>query len=263
MKLGIMGAMLEETQGIVDLLEAPVMQTIGGREYYSGRRHHVDCVVVFSRWGKVAAAASATTLLTHFGVDGILFVGVAGSVDPSLGTGDIVVADDLIQHDMDVSKIPAFQKFEVPLLGRSRFQADPTWTSVAAYAANRFVKEQLETAILSDDRRIFSIEDPKVVTGLVASGDRFIADAAYAETLREMLPDLRCVEMEGAALAQVCFEFEKPFVVIRIISDRADSTAPIDFNRFVSRVATAMSSEISDRFLQEIRHRDINAALSG
>jgi adenosylhomocysteine nucleosidase len=250
--------MPEETAGIVELLGNPVAHRIGGREYHVGRCHGIDTVVVFSRWGKVAASATAAVLFAHFGVDGILFVGVAGAVDPSLKLADIVVADDLLQHDMDASAIPLFRRFEVPLLGRARFSACEAWVVAAKSAASDFLADEFHTLIDRDTCRAFFLDNPKVVSGLIASGDRFIVDAGFTQGLQKLLPDLRCVEMEGAAVAQVCFEFDCPFAVIRIISDHADHDAPVDFERFVSRIAAVMSSRITDRFIRKLSESDLS-----
>jgi adenosylhomocysteine nucleosidase len=252
MKLGIMGAMPEETAGIVRLLGTHVTHRIGSREYHVGISHGIETVVVFSRWGKVAASATATTLLTHFGVDGILLIGVAGGIDPALKPADIVIADKLLQYDIDASALGAFQRFEVPLLGQSRFSPDKAWAAAAQSAASAFVADALKGVIDCDIRLTFPFDGPKIVSGLIATGDRFIADAGPVESLRKMLPDLRCVEMEGAAVGQVCYEFDRPYAIIRIISDRADHSAPIDFGQFVSRVATVMSTHICDHFIQQL-----------
>jgi adenosylhomocysteine nucleosidase len=252
MKVGIMGAMPEELSGIIGHLVTLNIGRIGGRAYYEGKWRGVDVVVVFSRWGKVAASVTASVLLSHFKVDGILFVGVAGAADPSLSLGDIVVATDLLQHDMDASAIPAFSKFEIPLLGRSRFPTDDSWTAAALGAAEGFVKEDFEASIQRDIRRSLDIGSPEVVSGLVATGDRFITDSAFLRDLRHALPDLRCVEMEGAAVAQTCYEFDIPFAVVRIISDRSDEGAPVDFQNFVARVASFMSFGIASRFIEAI-----------
>ncbi len=252
MKIGIMGAMPEEVAGIVEKIEARQIHTLGGREYVSGRWHGVDVVVVFSRWGKVAAAATAAVLLAQFGVEGIVFVGVAGGADPELELGDIVVATDLLQYDMDASAIPIFQRFEIPLLGRSRFEAHAPWVSKALNAATGFVEQALEAAIEPDVRALFGIGRPKVVSGLIASGDRFVSDPVLLRDLRDALPDLRCVEMEGGAVAQTCFEFDKPCAVIRVISDKADHAAPIDFQRFVASVTSIMTANIAARLIEAL-----------
>lgn len=249
MNLGIMGAMPEEVTGIVSELTDPQTRRLGGRDYVSGRLHGVAVVVVFSHWGKVAAAATATMLLAEFGVDGIVFIGVAGGVDPDLALGDVVIASELMQYDMDASAIPIFQRFEIPLLGRARFEAHAPWVELARKTSAAFIEEALASSIEPAVRADFGITTPKVVSGLIASGDRFVSSAAFLHDLRQALPDLRCVEMEGGAVAQVCFEFGKPVAVLRVISDRADHDAPVDFQRFVASVAAIMTAHIASRFV--------------
>ena len=252
MKLGIMGAMPEEVTGIVSELSAAQTRRLGGRDYVSGRLHGVDVVVVFSRWGKVAAATTATMLLAEFGVEGIVFIGVAGAVDPGLALGDVVIASELLQYDMDASAIPVFQRFEIPLLGRARFEAHVPWVSLARETSEAFVATDLASCLSPETCVAFSIATPRVVTGLIASGDRFVSDPVFLDNLRMALPDLRCVEMEGGAVAQVCFEFDRPCAVLRVISDRADHDAPVDFQRFVSEVAAIMTSHIASRFVEAL-----------
>jgi adenosylhomocysteine nucleosidase len=249
MKLGIMGAMPEEISGILDMLDDRVRRQIGGREFWEGTWSGLEVVAVFSRLGKVAAAATATVLITHFHVDHILFIGVAGGADPELSLGDVVVARDLIQHDMDASALPMFDRFEIPLLGRSRFAAHASFRDKAIKAAQLFFDHDFDGVVSKQTQASFAIGTPKVATGLIASGDRFVSDAAYLESLRAVLPDLRCVEMEGAAVAQVCFEFSTGVTVVRVISDRADHDAPVDFPRFTAEVASVMTKGIAKQFL--------------
>jgi len=255
MKIGIMGAMPEEVSGIVGQLETLRMHRIGGRRYLEGTWNGIDLVVVFSRWGKVAASVTATVLLSRFDVDGIFFIGVAGAADPTLRLGDVVVATDLLQHDMDASAIPLFSKLEIPLLGRSRFPSDASWMSASLAAANHFIKGDFEAWVSDDVRTSLGVGNPRVVAGLIATGDRFVTDAAFLRDLRKALPDLRCVEMEGAAVAQTCFEFAVPFTVVRIISDRGDDGAPVDFQNFVSKVASRMSLGIASSFTKTMFER--------
>lgn len=255
MKIGILGAMPEEVADILDSFEGKTPHKIGDRIYWEGHWRGLDTVVVFSRWGKVASAATTAILISRFKVDHILFVGVAGAIDPSLVPGDVVVATDLIQHDMDASAIPAIERFEIPLLGRKRFMAEDQAADLAVRAANDFLENGFDLAVPTEVRAAFSITRPRVVRGLIASGDRFIADIASVADLRRLLPDLRCVEMEGAAVAQVCFELGVPISVIRIVSDRADHDAPIDFARFCKRVASVIAEGIASRFLDGMAAR--------
>ena len=252
MKLGIMGAMPEEVSGIVGGIAGAQTHRLGGRDYVSGLWHGVEVVVVFSRWGKVAAAATATMLLAEFGVDGIVFIGVAGAVDPALGLGDVVIASELLQYDVDASAIPVFERFEIPLLGRARFSAHAPWVEAAQATSAAFIGDELTSSIAPEVRAEFLRATPRVVTGLIASGDRFVSDPVFLDSLRQALPDLCCVEMEGGAVAQVCYEFDKPVIVLRVISDRADHDAPVDFQRFVAGVASVMTTHIASRFVSAL-----------
>lgn len=261
-KIGVLGAMPEEVSDILDSFDEKTPQNVGDRTYWEGRWRGLDAVAVFSRWGKVASAATTAILISRFEVDHVVFVGVAGAIDPLLEPGDIVVATELIQHDMDASAIPGIERFEIPLLGRKRFVVDDRAVSLAVSAATDFVDGGFERAVPAEVRAAFSISRPRVVRGLIASGDRFIADVASVADLRRQLPDLQCVEMEGAAVAQVCFELGIPISVIRIISDRADHDAPIDFARFSEQVASVIAEGIASRFLDGLasRPRDAQSA---
>jgi adenosylhomocysteine nucleosidase len=252
MKLGLMGAMPEEVDGIRAAIEVTGSERIAGRDYILGRWHGIDVVLVFSRCGKVSSASSATILLQHFGVDGIVFIGVAGAVSPSLRIGDVVIANDLVQHDMDASALPMFQRFEIPLLGKSRFPAPPAWVSRAVAITEAYLLDDFSSDVNADIRAEFHLDGPKVYSGLVASGDQFVTEAAHISDLRTALPDLLCVEMEGAAVAQVCDEHEHPLLVVRIISDLADHSAAIDFPKFLRSVATTMGTHIAERIARAL-----------
>jgi adenosylhomocysteine nucleosidase len=241
--LGIMGAMPEEIKGIADLLENKQEVVLGQRTYYSGTLNDKPVVVVFSRWGKVAAATTVTTLILRFGITELLFTGVAGGLHPELQIGDIVVASRLIQHDMDAR--PILPRFEIPLEGITFFEAD----SILVDKAERLLKERTVPSVFNgwldeEYRHKFGIQAPTVWVGDIASGDKFIADPGDKEELLRLLPSLICVEMEGAAVAQVCYEYKIPFTVIRTISDTADHNAPMDFPSFIRHVASRYSLEI-------------------
>jgi adenosylhomocysteine nucleosidase len=233
--LGIMGAMNEEVAALLSALSVPTTRTIARRKFMSGNLFGQPAVVVESRWGKVAAATTATHLIGTFKVDAIVFTGVAGAVDPSLRVGDIVVGRELFQHDMDAS--PLFQPMVIPQLGMAALPADEELTSWLLAAARRFVQTTFREDVAAGARDSFGIQTPRVVSGDVATGDRFFSSAGAIAELRARLPSAACVEMEGAAVAQVCFEHGVPFGIVRTISDNADHTAGIDFNRFVESVA--------------------------
>jgi adenosylhomocysteine nucleosidase len=245
MKIGIIGAMPEEIARLRDAFGDMRQQTRGLREYFAGTFHNQEIVLVFSRWGKVAAASTVTTLIEACGVERVLFTGVAGAIADDLNIGDVVVGTEFVQHDMDVSAVLAMKRFEIPLLHRSSFPADPYLTALAVRAAERYLGGALRTDIAESDLRAFGIDRPTVRQGLIISGDQFIADAERAAGLRALLPGAQCVEMEGAAAAQVCYEHGVPMTIVRIISDKADHAAPLDFTRFIAQVASYFTRGIA------------------
>lgn len=248
MKLGIMSAMDQENHLLVEALEsgATTIQA-GGRTYTSGSLWGHDVVLVSSRWGKVAASATATQLIASFGVNAIIFTGVAGGIDRTLNVGDVVVANSLVQHDMDAQ--PMFPRFEVPGLGLGVFSTDKGMAQQAVTAATDFFSDGLNRHQMESTIRGFGVDTPKVIEGLIASGDCFVANQATADSLASDLPELACVEMEGAAVAQICHEYDIPVCVIRTISDAANEEASVDFLSFVNSVASTYSLEIVKRML--------------
>jgi adenosylhomocysteine nucleosidase len=247
MTIAIMSAMREEIEELLEELENARAIVAGMRKYHVGRLWGTPVVLVFSRWGKVAAATTATYLIEHFGVSRILFTGVAGGAHSGLGVGDVVVASTLYQHDMNAS--PLIPRYEVPLLGISGIPTDPDLRRAALAASGRFLRHELTTRVAPELLREFRIMQPRVVEGEVASGDRFFASRAERDELKKELPEVACVEMEGAAVAQVCHEYRVPFVVIRTISDVAAEGAASDFARFVRHVASAYSHGILKNLL--------------
>lgn len=241
--VGIMGAMPEEIDGVVDLLGDVTTTTLGNRVYYSGRLNGTMVVVVFSRWGKVAAATTISTLINVFGITELIFSGVAGAIHHNLNIGDVVIGKRMFQHDMDAR--PLIAQYEIPLLDRLFFEGDEQLLSNAAAAVNTFLlRENIAKAIEVATLAQFNITAPKLYVGDIASGDKFFSSSADKETLKSRLPTVLCVEMEGAAVAQVCFEYNIPCCIIRTISDAADEQSHIDFVSFIQHVASRYSVEI-------------------
>ncbi len=253
MRLGIISALQEEQQGLVEAMHGPSRLIHGMRTYSAGQIAGIDAVCVLSRIGKVAAATTATMLIEKFGVTHILFTGVAGAGDACVKVGDIVVADSLLQYDMDAS--PLFPRYEVPLTGLSHFQSDHHLSNIVASAATGFLGSDFETVIDAAERELFHLVRPRVHRGMIASGDQFISSAQHINALGAALPGLLAVEMEGAAVAQVCFELGVPFAVIRTISDNANEDAPHDFMRFVTTVAARYAFHIVMRFCEDMSRR--------
>lgn len=235
--------MPQEVEGLVAHMENVTKEIAGQRTYYLGNLFGQQAVVVFSRWGKVAAATTALHLLHQYKPTEIIFTGVAGAIHHELNIGDVVIGKKLYQHDMDAR--PLMKQFEIPLLNKTYFETDVTKMQKAYNAANTLVKSNaLINAIGQEELNSYNISTPKVVLGDIASGDKFFSTTQQKENLLQLLPNVFCVEMEGAAVAQVCFEYSVPFSIIRIISDVADDNAHIDFPAFISKVASHYSVAI-------------------
>jgi len=248
-RIGIVGAMPEEINGIVSLLEDKKEIIKGMRAYYVGTINNIEVVVVFSRWGKVASATTVTHLIIEFGITELIFTGVAGAINQDLNVGDIVIATSLVQHDLDAR--PIMKRFEIPLLGVTELFApkgilDSTVEKISQLVANRDLIDSLSP----QQSELFSLANQKVVVGQIASGDQFFSSNLEKENLLVVLPEVLCVEMEGAAVAQVCFEYDIPYVVIRTISDAANENSVVDFNEFVSQVASKFGLEIIQKLVK-------------
>ena len=251
MAIGIMSAMREEIASlVVELGTADEAVHTGMRIYHRGRLWGMPVVLVFSRWGKVAASSTVTHLISQFGVDEVIFTGVAGAVDPALNIGDVVIAGTLYQHDMAAR--PMFMRHEIPLLEMTALESDPQHRQAALDAAQHFLTHDLHSHVSPTLLTEFHINQPKVVEEDIASGDKFFAKEEDLAELRKRLPSVACVEMEGAAVAQVCHEHGVPFVVIRTISDSANEAAPVDFPKFVERIASVYSHGILRNLLKRL-----------
>ena len=229
MTIAIVSAMHQELAAVLALMPDEQRQVAAGREFWLGHLHGQAVVVVLARIGKVAAATTAAVLIERFGVQRIVFTGVAGGLAAGVHVGDVVIADAFLQHDLDAS--PIFPRYEVPLYGISRFAADGALAALLVLAAQA------------------SLPGVPLHRGLVVSGDRFVSSASESRALRLALPQALAVEMEGAAIAQVCHDFGVPFAAVRTISDRADDAAHGDFTRFVQEVASRHSAAIVGAFL--------------
>ncbi len=244
--IGIISAMREEIEALQSALHVEKKMVKGMRTYYQGRLFDKKVILVFSRWGKVASATTATQLINDFNVKEIIFTGVAGGVQPDVFVGDIVIGKDLYQHDMDAS--PLVKAYEVPLLGKSAFTTDPDKRNQLSRASGQFLQNKHE--FLSKEQLInFQIQEPKIHLGDIASGDQFISSSQQSLKILSGLPTVKCVEMEGAAVAQVCFEYKVPFSIIRTISDNANHNAHIDFPKFAKEIASTYALGILQQYL--------------
>lgn len=212
--IGIIGAMDEEIKRLQTAMKQTYVRDIAGATLYFGKLEQQDVLLAKCGIGKVNAGA-LTMLMALEGVKRLIFTGVAGAIEPELKVGDIIVSCDAIQHDVDVQGL-GYDPAHIP--GESL-----TWD-----ADEGLIRVALEAAQ--------SIEGIRATIGRVASGDIFLHDAAHVQRLYENY-NASCVEMEGAAMAQIASKWQIPWVVIRSISDTADGKAHVDFRSFTNLAA--------------------------
>ncbi len=223
--IGVIGAMQEEVELLQKRLQEAEVQHHAGMTFYKGLLHGHRVVCVKSGVGKVNAALCTQALIDRFGAEAILFTGVAGALDPSLEIGDIVVSSSSMQHDMDATPL-GFPRGAIPYQEVYDFPADPSLMRLAEQACER---------VFPGRSRI----------GKVLSGDQFIADRDAVKWMHEELHGF-CVEMEGAAVAQVCHMYGIPHVIIRSMSDRADGSAHVNFEEFKIEAAEKSIAIVND-----------------
>jgi adenosylhomocysteine nucleosidase len=244
-----MGAIPQEVDLIRSDMNITEEVTLGGRTFYVGELHGCDVVLVFSRIGKVAASSVTTTLINLFKIDFLLFTGVAGAVHPDLNIGDIVIGEVLYQHDMDGR--PLFPKFHIPLTEKDSFLSHENDLSCAERCIVDFFQE-IEKHIDQKALAEFSIVAPKGIRGTIATGDQFISNPLDHEDMIFKEEGAHAVEMEGAAVAQICHEYNIPFLIIRTISDNANHSAAIDFQKFITSISNRFSRGIVQKLLPEL-----------
>ena len=239
-----MGALPEELGQVIARSHGAPDRS-GGREFWPGQWNGHDFVAVLSRIGKVAAASTAALLIQRHRVDAIVFTGVAGGLAQGVRVADAVVATEFLQHDMDAS--PLFPRHVVPLDNLSRYPTDPDWTRRLHQAATRAMQQMMTQ--WPQGWNGIDLKHSRVHQGLILSGDRFVSTHSESEALRTEHPDALAVEMEGAAVAQVCRDHAIPFAAVRLISDRADDTAHPDFLRLVTDLAAPYSAHLIENLI--------------
>ena len=235
--LAIIAALPEELSAIVEAArgEGEIRtETVAGITLMHATLAGRQVLLARSGVGKVAAAATAAILAER--VTGMILVGTAGGLGPNVNPGDVVIATELLQHDLDAR--PLWDRWVSPVVGLARIPVDPYLTAaLAAAAVGACSAHRAELSALG-------FGEPAVHPGLVISGDLFVATAEGSAQLRAELPDALAVEMEGAAVAQVCAAAGIPFAVARTISDRADHNATVDFTVFLNQVAAPYAHDL-------------------
>lgn len=253
MTTAILSALPEEQGSLLHALQLPECVTHAGRQFWRGRLHGQPVVLALSGIGKVAAATTATVLAERLGVARIVFTGVAGGLGEGVQVGDVVVAQDFLQHDMDAS--PIFTRWELPGYGLARMACDARLIAMLFEAASAYLARG-DGDFHPKNPGIRHSHASRVHQGLIASGDRFVSTSAESSALRLALAaaghEVLAVEMEGAAVAQVCHDYGLPFAAVRTISDRADDSAHVDFPHFVRHVASPYADHIIGGLLRAL-----------
>lgn len=211
-KTGIIGALAEEVSLLKQEMKIEKTTTISGMEFCEGKLDGKDVIVVQSGMGKVNAGICAQVLINTFGANRVINTGVAGSLDAKIDIGDIVVSTDAIEHDFDLSPI-GYAPGQVYNPGPIAFQADENMRQSVIAAASECAPEI------------------HVFEGRICTGDQFVASKEQKNTIISKFGGL-CCEMEGGAIAQVCYLNKTPFVIIRAISDKADDSEEMSYEEF-------------------------------
>jgi len=253
MTTAILSALPEEQGSLMHALHQPERIVHAGRRFWRGELYGQPVVLALSGIGKVAAATTATLLAERFGVARMVFTGVAGGLGDGVQVGDVVVARDFLQHDMDAS--PIFPRWELPGYGLVCMPCDTALTTTLFEAASVYLARD-EAGFESKNVAITHRHAARAHQGLIVSGDRFVSTSAESGALRQALAaaghQVLAVEMEGAAVAQVCHDYGLPFAAVRTISDRADDSAHVDFPHFITHVASRYADGIVHGLLKAL-----------
>ncbi len=244
MVYGIICAMPQEFGVLEKEIQNKTSVSVFGREFICGNINGNEVVAVVSRIGKVAAAVTTALLIDRFKVDAVLFCGIAGGLLDGIKIGDIVVGTGCVQHDFYLSDNDIFR---IPLLNISNIPCDAALSERCKNAAIGFAKKSRGDAEICAFYDSVGIDLPRVYSGIIASGDQFISDGERKDWIKNNVEGVACVEMEGAAVAQACFEANVPCAIIRVISDGADADADMNFDKFVD-AASLFSRAILKEF---------------
>ena len=226
--IGLIGAMDEEVAVIKSWMSDVRKESIAGCDFFIGQFEGKDVVLLQSGIGKVNAALSTTLLLSKFAPEYVINIGSAGGFAEELSVGDVVISDQVVHHDVDVTAF-GYAMGQVPSM-------PPT------YEADADLIKRAQAAVKEVNR-------VQAKVGLIGTGDSFMNDPVRVETVRVQFPDMVAAEMEAAAVAQVCFKFSTPFVVVRSLSDIAGKESPQSFEEYL-KVAAENSSLMIQQMLR-------------
>jgi adenosylhomocysteine/aminodeoxyfutalosine nucleosidase len=228
-KLAIMGAMEEEIEPLLAHFENVNVVEYANNKFYEVNYNGLDIVIAYSKIGKVFASLTASTMIEKFNCDTLLFSGVAGGINPKLKIGDLIIADKLCQHDLDIT---AF--------------GHPNGYVPGGKVFVETTNELREVAI-----KVANENDLKVIVGTIATGDQFVHSTERKEFIENTF-NADALEMEGASVAVVCDALNVPFFILRAISDTADMDAGFDFDEFLKSSAKN-SAEYLMKIVRELK----------
>lgn len=230
-KLGIIGAMQEEVETLLEHMDGKEFTDFAGSNFCRGKLSGLDVVVVQCGIGKVNAAICTQILCDRYEVTHIVNTGIAGSLNVGLDIGDLVVSRDAMYHDFDCHAF-GYPTGKVPGMDCIAFPADEKLMELAVNAAE-------------------DVNPGHTKLGRVASGDQFVADPLLKNRIVEITGAL-CTEMEGAAIAQTAYRNGIPFVILRAISDKADNSADMDYPTF-ERIAAHRCAAVTMKLAAALR----------
>jgi len=222
-KIAIMGAMPEEIEPLLEKVENVKKIEYAANVYYEGTYKGKELVIAYSKIGKVFASLTATILLEKFACDKLLFSGVAGAISPDLKIGDLIIADGLCQHDLDI--VAFGHPYGYVPEGEVCIATDVSLRNIAKEVAKK--------------------NDLTLKEGIIATGDQFVANSERKEWISNTFK-ADALEMEGASVAVVCNALNVPFFILRAISDTANDDAGIDFDEFMVGSAKISANFILD-----------------
>ena len=225
-RAAVIAAMESEMQMLREALEEAETVVTAGGTYYIGRIGSTDVILMQCGIGKVSAALGAQAVISGFAPDYVINTGCAGGIGRGLQIGDIVIASEAAEWDLDITAL-GYPRGYIDSLGGVRIEADR--------GLGARIAEHIPAGV-------------QVRHGLIVSGDQFISTDEQRAIILESFPDALCAEMEGAAIAHVCRQNGVPFAVIRSLSDTADSGSTVDFTEFSEQAGRQSAGILIEMF---------------
>ena len=221
--IGIIGAMEEEVTILKRKLNDMNEINIAHVKFYVGKLNHKEVVLTQSGIGKVNASISTTLLIEKFNPEVVINTGSAGALDQTLSIGDILVSNHVLYHDANATAF-GYEYGQIPQMPKT-YTTDPT--------------------LLKKTMHVLEQQQLNGKVGMIVSGDSFIGSSEQRQKIKQQFSEAMAVEMEATAIAQTCYQFKVPFIVIRAVSDLANGKADISFEEFLDKAALSSSETVS------------------